>query len=118
MNWTTCAMQARSLAGGCGCRCRGAKGLRRRTAARSGWRRLGRQFPLLVRRQALVLLPLLSYLVLLLGRKCLERLVPFARGVALVRRQAGPLLHLALDALLLIGSERRVALGEPHPFLL
>src|SRR4029079_19727550 len=69
----------------------------------------------LLGRQALILLPLAPHLVLLVRRQRLQRLVTLARGVTLVGRQVRPLAHLALDALLLLGRKRRVALGKAEP---
>ena len=92
---------------------------RPRTAGRSRDRwRLRRELAFFLGRQVLVFLPFLPHLVLLVRWQRLERPVSLARHVALVGRQPRPLAHLRLDALLLVRLQRRIALGEPQPFLL
>src|SRR5205085_3259602 len=69
-------------------------------------------------RKALILLPLLPHFLLLVGRQRLQRFVLLARHPSLFRRQLRPRLHLLLQALLLVGMHRRIALRDAAPFLL
>src|SRR6185312_8350003 len=65
-----------------------------------------------------IFLPALAHFALLVRRQRLERLVALARGIALLGRELRPLPHLRLDALLLVGAQRRIALRETQPLLL
>ena len=67
-----------------------------RRGAGDGARLVARgELALLLRRQALVLLPALAHLVLLLRRQLPQRLVLLARGLALLRRQLAPTISSA-----------------------
>src|SRR6185503_12526130 len=81
-------------------------------------RKRGRVALALVRRERLVLDPVLAQvLVVALARQLGELLVVLARLAALLGREARPGLHAPGDALLLLGRHLRIAFGDRDPFL-
>lgn len=86
----------------------------------TGWRDghwVGGQLTALFRRELLIFLPLLLNLLALLRRQLLHSLVLLSRHTALIGGEARPRAHLFLDALLLRRWHRRIAFGDPQPFL-
>src|SRR6185312_16423481 len=97
-------------------------GTRRRARPRVSarrWRRGGPRGELFLPlgRQRLILLPLLPYFVLLVGRKLPQRLVALAHGLPLGRRQLRPRAHLRVNPLLLVRRHGGKALRDAAPLL-